>query len=339
MAVEADKKVALEEIKRLLEGGDEEGIKELLASLHPSDIARNLESLEDSEMVRVFRLLSPETASTVLLELDELHRQALISAISDIELVKVVAEMETDDAADIISGLPLEEAKKVLDGISWKESIVVQKLLKYPEDTAGGKMQAELVSVREDASVEETIEEVRKRSKEVDNISSVFVVDSEGRLTGTVSLEEISDREPIKVETGVDQEEVGKVFRRYDLVTMPVVDSENRLVGRITIDDVVDVIEEEIFEDFYRMSSLKAGERALHLDEVAMAAFKRGDRIHSGRRGKGIREHHRDDGAAGSPHAHSGRAWRQCGHPDHNGYSEGFCPWGTGAQERRKAAL
>jgi magnesium transporter len=234
MAVEADKKVALEEIKRLLEGGDEEGIKELLASLHPSDIARNLESLEDSEMVRVFRLLSPETASTVLLELDELHRQALISAISDIELVKVVAEMETDDAADIISGLPLEEAKKVLDGISWKESIVVQKLLKYPEDTAGGKMQAELVSVREDASVEETIEEVRKRSKEVDNISSVFVVDSEGRLTGTVSLDklilarpdlpikEISDREPIKVETGVDQEEVGKVFRRYDLVTMPV---------------------------------------------------------------------------------------------------------------------
>jgi magnesium transporter len=275
MTVVDDKNEILDEIKGLLERGDEEEIKGLLASLHPSDIAMNLETLEEPEVVRVFRLLSPETASTVLLELDEHTREAIISAISDIELVKVVDEMDTDDAADVISGLPLEEAKKVLDGISWKESIVVQKLLKYPEDTAGGKMQAELVSVREDATVEETIEEVRKRSEEVENISSVFVVDREGRLTGAVPLEklilarpglpikEIADREPIRVETGVDQEEVGKMFRRYDLLTMPVVDSENRLVGRITIDDVVDVIEEEIFEDFYRMASLKAGERAL----------------------------------------------------------------------------
>jgi magnesium transporter len=275
MTVVDDKNEILDEIKGLLERGDEEEIKGLLASLHPSDIAMNLETLQQPEVVRVFRLLSPETASTVLLELDEHTREAIISAISDIELVKVVDEMDTDDAADVISGLPLEEAKKVLDGISWKESIVVQKLLKYPEDTAGGKMQAELVSVREDATVEETIEEVRKRSEEVENISSVFVVDREGRLTGAVPLEklilarpglpikEIADREPIRVETGVDQEEVGKMFRRYDLLTMPVVDSENRLVGRITIDDVVDVIEEEIFEDFYRMASLKAGERAL----------------------------------------------------------------------------
>jgi magnesium transporter len=275
MTVVDDKNEILDEITGLLERGDEEEIKGLLASLHPSDIAMNLETLEEPEVVRVFRLLSPETASTVLLELDEHTREAIISAISDIELVKVVDEMDTDDAADVISGLPLEEAKKVLDGISWKESIVVQKLLKYPEDTAGGKMQAELVSVREDATVEETIGEVRKRSEEVENISSVFVVDREGRLTGAVPLEklilarpglpikEIADREPIRVETGVDQEEVGKMFRRYDLLTMPVVDSENRLVGRITIDDVVDVIEEEIFEDFYRMASLKAGERAL----------------------------------------------------------------------------
>jgi magnesium transporter len=275
MTVVDDKNEILDEITGLLERGDEEEIKGLLASLHPSDIAMNLETLQQPEVVRVFRLLSPETASTVLLELDEHTREAIISAISDIELVKVVDEMDTDDAADVISGLPLEEAKKVLDGISWKESIVVQKLLKYPEDTAGGKMQAELVSVREDATVEETIEEVRKRSEEVENISSVFVVDREGRLTGAVPLEklilarpglpikEIADREPIRVETGVDQEEVGKMFRRYDLLTMPVVDSENRLVGRITIDDVVDVIEEEIFEDFYRMASLKAGERAL----------------------------------------------------------------------------
>lgn len=275
MPVDADKDIILEEIRVHLEKGDQEEAKGLLASLHPSDIARDMEGLEDSEAIRVFRLLSPEAASTVLTELDERLRDVIISAITDTELVKVVDEMETDDAADVISELPIEDARKVLDGIGWQDAIVVQKLLKYPEDTAGGKMQAELVSVREDATVGETIEEVRVRSERVENISSVFVVDQEGGLTGAVPLDklilarpelpviEIADRDPLKVETGVDQEEVGKMFQRYDLLTMPVVDSENRLVGRITIDDVVDVIEEEIFEDFYRIASLKAGERAL----------------------------------------------------------------------------
>lgn len=275
MPVDADKNIILEEIKGHLEKGDQEEAKGLLASLHPSDIARDMEGLEDSEAIRVFRLLNPEAASTVLTELDERLRDVIISAITDTELVKVVDEMETDDAADVISELPTEDARKVLDGIGWQDAIVVQKLLKYPEDTAGGKMQAELVSVREDATVGETIEEVRLRSERVENISSVFVVDPEGRLAGAVPLDklilarpelpviEIADRDPLKVETGVDQEEVGKMFQRYDLLTMPVVDGENRLVGRITVDDVVDVIEEEIFEDFYRMASLKAGERAL----------------------------------------------------------------------------
>lgn len=264
-----------EEVKAFLEAGRDEDIARLLEGMHSSDIGRLLMSLEDEEAMRVFKLLSPEQASAVLLEVDERLRKALISSISSEELIEVVHEMETDDAADIISELPVEDAKQVLEGIDRHEALAVQKLLVYPEDTAGGKMQAELVSVAETATVEEAIEEVRKKAEEIENISNVFVVDGSGRLVGAVALDKlilarprtkiigITNRETLHVTTDMDQEEVAKLFQKYDLISVPVVDNEGRLVGRITIDDVVDVLEEEIFEDFYKMAGLNTEDRAL----------------------------------------------------------------------------
>ena len=264
-----------EEVKGYLEANAEESISRLLEDMHSSDIGRLLASLEDEEAMRVFRLLSPEQASDVLLEVDERLRKALISSISSEELIEVVHEMETDDAADVISELPVEDAKQVLEGIDRHDAVAVQKLLVYPEDTAGGKMQAELVSVHETATIEETIEEVRKKAEEIENISNVFVVDRDGRLVGAVPLDklilarpgtriiEITNREALHVTTDMDQEDVAKLFQKYDLISMPVVDHEGRLVGRITIDDVVDVLEEEIFEDFYKMAGLHTEARAL----------------------------------------------------------------------------
>ncbi len=265
----------VEEIKALLERNDLEGVKALVKPLHGADMARILEGLEPDDAVRVFRLLDPEEASSVLLETNEHTRKTLTSAISSDELVAVVEEMETDDATDVISELPLEEAKQVLEGIKKEEAREVQKLLKYPEDTAGGKMQTELLAAREDMTVEDTIEELRKKSDEIERISSVFVVDADGRLVGDVPLEklilarpetlikDIANKDVKRVTTDVDQEEVARMFEKYDLLSLPVVDHEGRLVGRITIDDMVDVIEEEIFEDFYRMASLNLGERVL----------------------------------------------------------------------------
>ncbi|MBI5643019.1 MAG: magnesium transporter [Deltaproteobacteria bacterium] len=265
----------IEEIKTLLERHNEAGLNHLLSELHASDIGRALNELTEEEATQAFKYLEPETASEVLLEVDERLRKLLISSITSEELIEVVQELETDDAADVISELPLEDAKQVLEGIDRQESIEVQKLLVYPEDTAGGKMQAELVSVSENSTVEETIEEVRRKSRDIENISNVFVVDSAQRLTGTVGLDklilagpktlikDIAEKEPVKVYTDLDQEEVAKVFQRYDLVAIPVVDKEDRLVGRITIDDIVDVLEEEIFEDFYKMAGLNVEERVM----------------------------------------------------------------------------
>ena len=136
-------------------------------------------------------------------------------------------------------------------------------------------MQAELVAVTEDTTVEKTIEEVRRKAQDIENISNVFVVDSAWRLKGVVNLDklilaspttriiEVADTDPLKVNTDMDQEEVAKIFQKYDLVTIPVIDKDGRLAGRITVDDVVDVIEEEIFEDFYKMAGLRLEARVL----------------------------------------------------------------------------
>lgn len=269
------KKEHIDEIKGLIEKGDLSGIEMLLSDLHPSGIGRVLMALEGHEAVEVFKRLKPDLASEVLLEVDERLRKTLMSSISPRELIEVLDGMETDDAADVISELPVKDARQVLDGLDRKESLEVQKLLIYPEDTAGGKMQAELVSVHEESTVEETIEAVRAKAAEIENISNVFVVDYMHRLTGVVSLDKlilalpsthikkIADKEPVKVRTDLDQEEVAKIFKDYDLVSVPVVDHDGRLVGRITVDDVVDVLEDEIFEDFYKMAGLNLEERAL----------------------------------------------------------------------------
>ncbi len=272
-----------EEIEQLFEQGDTEGVKALLAPLHPGDITELLEDLEEDKVVGVFTLLSNEVAAAVLPDLEDRQREQILAATNAEKLVELIDEMPTDDATDIVSELPSDDARQVLDGLDTEESLELQKLLEYPEDTAGGKMQTELVSVREDSTVRETIAEIRKRGHEIEQFTSVFVVDGAGKLLGTVSLDrlimaeehtpvkDITETEPVTVTTDIDQEEVGRIFQRYDRLSMPVVDDQGCLVGRITIDDVVDVIEEEIFEDFYKMASLNKGEGVL---DPPMRSFK-----------------------------------------------------------------
>jgi magnesium transporter len=262
-------------IRPFLDLRDDGAVREYLLPLHSSEIASIFNGIAEEEAAYIFRLLEPDVAGEVMLEVDERLREKLISVITPSELVEVVEEMETDDAADVIGELPAEDARQVLEGIAWKEAVEVERLMRYAEDTAGGKMQAELVAVHEDATVDDAINEVRRRREDVGQVPNVFVVNRSNELVGVVSLESlilssghapvktIADHDPVKASTDLDQEEVAKLFRRYDLVSMPVVDSHNRLVGRITVDDVVDVIEEEIFEDFYRMAGLNVEERAL----------------------------------------------------------------------------
>ena len=276
----------IEEVRELLERSEHEQAAGLLGELHASDIARILSGIEEEEQaIGAFRFLPSELAGEVLLDVDERLMEVLVSAISSAELIEVVDEMESDDATDVISELPFEDAREVLDGLDKEEALEVKKLLAYPEDVAGGKMQVELIAVDKDATVQRAIEEVRAGAKaqDIEGISNIFVVDSERRLVGVLPLDklilaapevrigDIADMEPHKVETGLDQEEVARIFQRHDLLSMPVVDHDNRLVGRITVDDVVDVIEEEIFEDFYMMAGVNKDERVL---DPARSSFR-----------------------------------------------------------------
>ena len=265
----------IDELKDLLQKKDDVAIIGIVIPLHPSDIAKLFISLEEEEKIYIFSLLDPAVASDVLLEVDEQTRERLISSISKAELTEIVDEMATDDAADVIAELPHEEAKTVLEGIGWEESAEVQRLLKYPEDTAGGIMQTELVMVNEDVTIQEAIEQVRAKSEEIQNIHNVFVVNEVTRLVGIVPLakliltkphlpiKDIMNQNPVKVLADTDQEEVARIFQKYDIVSLPVVDKDEILLGGITIDDVMDVVEEEIFEDFYKMASLNTDERVL----------------------------------------------------------------------------
>jgi len=267
------KKTHIEEFKDLLGARESESIKKLVKELHASDVGRIFKGLDEKEAMEFFKLLTNVVASEVLLDVDDHQRQKLLDTLKPERLIEVVDEMETDDAADIISELPAEDARQVLDGIDVKDSIDVQRLLVYPEDTAGGKMQAELVSIPGNVTAEHGIKEVREKSVDMENITNIFVVDALGKLIGVlpiarliqgspdVLISEIMDREPMHVTTEVDQEEVARLFERYDLLSLPVVDGKGVLVGRITVDDVVDVIEEEIYEDFFRMAGLNKEER------------------------------------------------------------------------------
>ncbi|MBI3178560.1 MAG: magnesium transporter, partial [Deltaproteobacteria bacterium] len=174
-------------------------------------------------------------------------------------LVEAVDTRETDDAADVIADLPDETRDEVLPELSARDTITA--LMAFPEDSAGGIMQTELCRVREDATAADVIEAVRHTREEVEEVLEVYVVDTQGRLRGTVALDDLvvtkpdvaisTIAEPVehRVTPQIDQEEVAKLFVKYDLYTLPVVDESGVLLGRITYDDVHDVLQEEASED------------------------------------------------------------------------------------------
>ncbi len=265
--------ITLDRLKELLHKRDFNTLKEALTGLHASDIGDYLKHLNEDEKLELFLLLPTDIASDVILETDDATRQFLVGSLSKRRLTEIVDEMETDDATDIIGELSEEEARIILNGIDREESEEIRKLLKYKDDTAGGIMQTELVAVKEDLTVAGAIKAIRAMAKDMHDIHNIFVIDEGKRLIGTVNISklilspsktlvrDIMDTKPVKVRVDLDQEEVARIFQKYDVVSVPVVDFAGRLVGRITVDDVVDVIEEEVFEDFYRMAGLNEEDR------------------------------------------------------------------------------
>src|SRR5262249_17800253 len=194
--------------------------------------------------------------------------------------------LDSDDAGVLLGSLPEAQARAVLDQVPEELSAEMEQLLRYPADTAGGIMQTEHVAVPDGTRVEQAIEMIRSHIAEVPDIHNVFVIDATQRLVGVLPLrklilaqpeapvETVMDRQVISARVDLDQEQVAQIFKRYDVVSIPVVDAEGKLLGRITIDDVVDVLEEEATEDIYTIAGVqRSGTEKINL--VSDPVFKR----------------------------------------------------------------
>ncbi|MBW2066518.1 MAG: magnesium transporter, partial [Deltaproteobacteria bacterium] len=258
----------LEGVKNCISNGDEATLRAFIDELRPADLADLVEHLDPSERPFIFRCLEPEGAGEVLVEIEPPVQGRILNELDNQVLAEIVQELDSDDAADLVGDLPAERARAIIESVEEEVSEELEKLLPYPDDTAGGLMALEFVAVREDATVQEAIETIRRKREEVENVYYLFVVDRFERLVGVVSLKDLVTEPPerrirdimnpevITVDVDADQEEVASIVKKYNLVTIPVVDKGHRLVGRITHDDVIDVIEKEASEDMTLMAGV-----------------------------------------------------------------------------------
>ncbi|WP_243148066.1 magnesium transporter [Bittarella massiliensis (ex Durand et al. 2017)] len=244
----------------------------LLLDENPVDIAELFEEMPENTLVLLFRLMPKETASEVFSHLDSDVQQRIVEGVTDKELATILDELFFDDTVDFIEEMPANLVKRVLKNTDPTTRRLINQVLKYPEDSAGSLMTLEFMELKKDETVAQAIVDIRRNSLEKETIETCFVTSATRVLEGTVTLQniltsrddttiqEIVDKDIFSVGTTEDQSVVADLFKKYELLSMPVVDSENRLVGVITIDDVLDVIEEENSEDIYIMGAVTPSE-------------------------------------------------------------------------------
>ena len=261
----------LDAIIRFVEQEDGAALEKVLEGIHEADIADILRELDDGSSF-ILGILDPERASEVLSETGEDFRAELLEGLDDDLIRAIFHAMADDDAADIVGKLPEEETERILGLMKREDKEDVKVLLEYDEESAGGIMTSDLIAISEDLNVGQAMKSIRKRAREIEDFHVVFVVDRNNVLRGTVSLRDlilgdpetqvsrIMDSDLIHVEADLDQEEVARIMKRYNLVTVPVVDESGVLIGRITVDDILDIVEAEVTEDLLRMGGADVDE-------------------------------------------------------------------------------
>ena len=255
-------------IKELLETKQYTGLRQKMADMNEADIAACLEDMEEQDLMKVFRILSKDMAADVFSYLDVDVQQFIITRMSETDAAGIIDNLMADDATDLLEEMPANIVKRILAKASAETRRDINHLLRYPEDSAGSIMTVEYVDLKESMTVEDAISRIRNIGVDSETINICYVVDANRKLVGTVALRyllisqadaiigEIMHENVIYINTLMDQEEVAKMFQKYDFTAMPVVDNEERLVGIITVDDVVDIMEEEATEDMEKMAAI-----------------------------------------------------------------------------------
>lgn len=239
-----------------------------LEEYNPADICELFNELPPEYDNRVFRLLTKEQAADVFVGLDHERQEHIINAYSDKELSEMLDEIYLDDTVDIIEEMPANVVKRILRNSTPEDRETINRLLKYPKDSAGTIMTTEYVRLTANMTAAEALAHIRTVAIDKETIYTCYITDKNRHLTGIVTakdllvapldtpLEEIMIDNVISVSTLDDKEEVAMMFDRYGFLAMPVVDRENRLVGIVTVDDAIDVMREETEEDFAKMAGI-----------------------------------------------------------------------------------
>lgn len=258
----------------MLDDGHLRDLRERLSEMNEVDIAEFIEEFTGEKMLLVFRILPKDIASDVFAYLDSDNKAKIVEGMNDKELGLLVEELYVDDAVDFLEEVPANIVRRVLANASRETRDIINRFLKYPENSAGSIMTIEMVELHDRITVEEAIKNIRATGIDKETIYTCYVIDDKRHLVGVLPLRRLlladgseliknimkDDEQIISVHTLEDQEVVAEIARKYDLLSVPVVDGEGRLVGIITIDDIVDIIEEEATEDFQKMALMSPSE-------------------------------------------------------------------------------
>lgn len=264
--------VFVEDVRRALNEGDQARLKELAGDLHEADLGALIEQLEHEERPRLINLMGSDFDFTALTEVDDTVREEILDELPNETIAEGVRDLEMDDAVYILEDLTEKDQDEVLAALPATERVALERSLEYPEKSAGRRMQVEFIAVPPFWTVGQTIDHMRETAELPDEFYELFVVDPGHHLVGHVPLNRLlRAKRPVKIEqlmdeaehmaqASEDQTEVARLFRTYNLVSVPVVDETKRLVGVLTFDDIVDVIEEEAEADIRAMGGVNSEE-------------------------------------------------------------------------------
>ena len=267
-----DEEKIIEKVIDLIEYKKIKQLREFLDNINEADFPMIFKELDEEKIIMVYRLLPKEKAAKVFIELDSDDEEKLINCLTDKEIKNVMNEINMDDATDLIEEMPSNVVKRILANTKVEDRKIINELLKYPDDTAGTIVTTEFMDFKENMTVEDAFQRIKKKGLKSETIYKCYVLSVDRKLLGVVDIKSllVADRDEkvkdimetniIKSQTLDDQEEVVKLFDKYDVVAVPVVDKENRLVGIITIDDAIDVMQEEASEDFELMAAMSPTE-------------------------------------------------------------------------------
>lgn len=264
----------IEEIKDLIQNKQFTKLKKELKEMKSADVSMILDELDKEQAVIVFRLLSKEKAGMAFAYMETDMREKLIKDLTDAELKNILDELFMDDTVDLIEEMPSNVVTRILKNVDKNDRKIINELLKYPDDSAGSIMTTEFIDLKEDMTIEQALDRIRQIGTDSETIYTCYVLDKDRKLQGIISIKEIllakeeslisdnMETNIISVNTLEDKEEVAKKFDKYDLYALPVVDKENRLVGIVTVDDAINVLQDEVEEDFEKMAAMAPTEES-----------------------------------------------------------------------------